>query len=234
MTKPLKTLVYLAAFVLILQGCSKSNIGPEENNSDKLSTWVRDLAGDVDASVGHTAPGKDKRDFHSFLFRFSDQKQVWLKTKADSAKYLPQTDWDLVFSSLYNSSIYINNGEQQAVAWQGNGSKHKMLLIKENYDRVQTAPSDAEFDQSKLYQIGMITDQDSPGWYNYSTTSHLVQVPSNRTYVFRLSNGKYGKLQLINVYKGNPPAVTDLKWATPYFTFRYFIQADGSKNLKTY
>jgi hypothetical protein len=47
------------------------------------------------------------------------------------------------------------------------------------------------------------------------------------------AGGKYARLELINVYKGNPPVVTDLFWPAPYFTFRYFVQEDGSRNLQT-
>ena len=65
--------------VILWTGCSKSNDGPNVELSDGTSTVITDLAGDVDASVGSSAPGKEKRDFHTFLFRFSDQKQTWLK-----------------------------------------------------------------------------------------------------------------------------------------------------------
>ncbi|WP_312136902.1 HmuY family protein [Sphingobacterium sp.] len=225
--------IILMLSLLTLTACSKSNEGPSLPLEDGVSIVVENLAGDVDASVGATGPGKEKRDFHTFLFRFSDKKQTWLKTAQDSANHFQKTDWDLAFSNYYNSSIYINNGEQSGVPFTENGSKHKMILLKQDYQKVTTAPSDAEFDSSTLYNIGMIIDEGSAGWYNYNMTSHLVQVAPNRTYVLRLSNGKYAKLQLINVYKNNPPVVTDLNWQAPYYTFRYFVQEDGSKNLRT-
>ncbi|QQT37933.1 HmuY family protein [Sphingobacterium spiritivorum] len=219
--------------VILWTGCSKSNDGPNVELSDGTSTVITDLAGDVDASVGNSAPGKEKRDFHTFLFRLSDQKQTWLKTAADSAKYIKGTDWDIAFSGLYNSTLYVNNGQLNGNPAAGNTSRHKVILVKESYDRVNTAPSDADFDKSQLNDFGMIGNEDSQGWYNYNLTNHLVAVVPNRTYVIRLTNGKYAKLQIVNIYKGNPPAVTDLNWPAPYFTFKYFVQEDGSKNLKT-
>ncbi|MGO1242941.1 MAG: HmuY family protein [Sphingobacterium sp.] len=218
---------------LLGSSCSKSNDGPAEDIEDGISIVVRDLAGDVDASVGNSGPGKEKRDFHTFLFRFSDQKQTWLKNKTDSNAIFPSTDWDLAFTNNYNSTIYVNNGDQKDVPWTANGSQHKIVLLKKSYDLVDTAPSDTEFDNSELNGVGMILDERSSGWYNYNIVSHLVQVMPNRTYALRLSNGRYAKLQIINIYKGNPPAVTDLNWPAPYFTFKYFVQQDGSKNLKT-
>ena len=219
---------------LLTVSCSKSNEGPNGGDiDDGNSVVITDLAGDVEASVGSTGPGKEKRDFHTFLFRFSDQKQIWLKNAADSNANFPGTDWDLAFTNYYNSTIYVNNGSLQDVPWTANGAKHKIILMKKSYDLVESAPSDAQFDSSELNGVGMIIDEQSSGWYNYNLVSHLVQVIPNRTYVIRLSNGKYAKLQMLNVYKGNPPAVTDLNWPAPYFTFKYFVQEDGSKNLKT-
>ena len=127
----------------------------------------------------------------------------------------------------------MNNGQLNGNPASGNTSRHKVILVKESYDRVSTAPSDADFDKSQLNDFGMIINEDSQGWYDYNVTNHLVAVVPNRTYVIRLTNGKYAKLQIVNIYKGNPPAVTDLNWPAPYFTFKYFVQEDGSKNLKT-
>ncbi len=228
-----KNLALCIIACLLGSSCSKSNDGPGGEIQDGISVVIQDLAGDVDASVGSSGPGKEKRDFHTFLFRFSDQKQTWLKNAADSSANFPGTDWDLAFTNNYNSTIYVNNGNQKDVPWAGNGSRHKILLLKQSYDLVNTAPSDTEFDNSELNGVGMIVDERSSGWYNYNIVSHLVQVVPDRTYVLRLSNGKYAKLQIINIYKGNPPAVTDLNWPAPYFTFKYFVQQDGSKNLKT-
>ncbi|MDH5826181.1 HmuY family protein [Sphingobacterium faecium] len=221
---------------LLFASCNKENVDPNKQLEDGISTIISDLAGDVEAHVGSGGTGgevKEQRDFHTFLFRFSDQKQTWLKTAADSSTSFAKKDWDLAFSNQYNSMLYVNDGTMKGNPAYGNGSKHKVLLVRKNYDQVLTAPTDAEFDSSSINAFGMITDEYSQGWFNYDLTSHLVKVMPGLTYVIRLSNGKYAKLQMINVYKGNPPAVTDITWAAPYFTFKYFVQEDGSKNLKT-
>ena len=49
----------------------------------------------------------------------------------------------------------------------------------------------------------------------------------------RTANGKYAKLELVSMYKGAPAVVTNLYWPAPYFTFRYYVQQDGSRNLAT-
>ena len=95
-----------------------------------------------------------------------------------------------------------------------------------------TAPSAAEFDAADMTKIGWDAGN-GQGWFFYSLDNHIAVPIKNRTFVLRTAEGKYAKLELLNVYKGNPPIVTDLYWPAPYFTFRYFVQADGSGNLKT-
>lgn len=222
---------------LLLASCSKANVDPTEELNDGVSTVIRDLAGDVEAYVGNGSAGngnpKEKRDFHTFLFRFSDQKQTWLKNKADSTTHFAKKDWDIAFAANYNSTLYVNDGTTEGNPAFGNGSKHKIVLVKQAYDQVVTAPSDNEFETKNINGVSMILDSDSEGWYHYDMVSHLAKAAPGRTYVIRLSNGKYAKLQMISMYKGAPAAVTDLNWPAPYFTFKYFVQEDGSKNLKT-
>lgn len=236
----MKTLFKIGNYIcigLLLSSCSKSNVNPNEELSDGVSTVISDLAGDVDAYVGNGSAGngnpKETRDFHTFLFRFSDKKQTWLKNKADSNANFSKTDWDIAFSGQYNSTLYVNDGTVNSTPAFGNGSKHKIVLVKQAYDQVTTAPSDDDFEQKSINGVGMILDSDSQGWFNYDMVSHLAKTAPGRTYVIRLSNGNYAKLQMISMYKGAPAAVTDLNWPAPYFTFKYFVQEDGSKNLKT-
>ena len=107
------------------------------------------------------------------------------------------------------------------------------MLLQQSYESVTTAPVDALFDNSTIKMIGWADIESSPGWYNYNTSTHIMKAIPSRTYALRLPNGKYAKLQLVSAYKGNPPAVTDMYWPAPYFTFRYYVQEDGSKNLST-
>ncbi|WP_206106129.1 HmuY family protein [Olivibacter sp. XZL3] len=108
-----------------------------------------------------------------------------------------------------------------------------MVKFDQPYSSVVEAPQDNLFDQSEIGKIGWASGPNSGGWFNYSLNTHLVVPIKNRVYVIRLPDGKYAKLELINVYRGNPPTVTDLNWPAPYFTFRYFVQEDGSRDLNT-
>lgn len=227
---PLLLLVVSMNFI----SCSSNDENPTASLTDGKSTIVPDLAGDTGAAMSSDTKGKEKRGFHTFLFRFSDQKQIWLHTKADSLQYMKTNDWDIAFTGPYNSEVFVNNTKYQYNPGFGGPAKNTaVILLKEAYKNVNQAPSDTDFNNSEVTKIGWSSSESSPGWFYYSLSSHIMQAIPDRTYALRLPNGKYAKLQLINAYKGNPPAVTDLNWPAPYFTFKYFVQQDGSKNLNT-
>lgn len=226
----LNKLVLLAALAV---SCGKDDpVRP--SLEDGKSTVIYDLPGDTEASMSDGVNGKDERDFHTFLFRFRDKKQIWIRTKADSAQWLKTVDWDIAFTGPYNSEIYVNNADYlHNPGYGGEASGTAVVLLHQSYESVVEAPDDVTFDQSELNKIGWASSEGSSGWFNYSLNTHIMQALPNRTYAIRLPDGNYAKLQLINAYKGNPPAVTDMYWPAPYYTFRYFVQPDGGKNLST-
>ncbi|TYP97679.1 hypothetical protein BC792_102101 [Sphingobacterium allocomposti] len=223
----------IPGLVLVLASCGK-----EENAQplyeDGKSSVIYDLAGDTEASMGDGIDGKERRNFHIFLFRFRDQRQIWIRNATDSAQWLKTKDWDLAFTGPYNSEIFVNNAFHEFnPGYGGEAENTAVVLLRQAYETVAQAPSDADFDGSDVNKIGWAGTESSSGWFRYSLQTHIMQALPNRTYAIRLPDGKYAKLQLINAYKGNPEAVTNMNWPAPYFTFRYYVQPDGSKNLKT-
>lgn len=213
--------------------CKKDEPDPNEVLQDGKSVVITDLAGDTQAAMGSGTPGKEVRPFYTFLFRFRDQKQIWIRNAADSAQWLKTKDWDLAFTGPYNSEVYVNDKDYQYNPGFGGMAKSAVLLLEQSYDTVNQAPSDQAFKASEVTKIGWASSAASNGWFFYSLNTHIMQAIPNRTYAIRLPDSKYAKLQLINAYKGNPPSVTDLNWPAPYYTFKYYVQQDGSKNLQT-
>ena len=226
---PFLRLLFLLS--MLLASCKKEEAEP--SLEDGKSTIVNDLAGDTQASMGNATPGKEQRPFNIFLFRFRDQKQIWIKNAVDSAQYLKTMDWDIAFTGPYNSEVYVNNKDEETNPGYGGVAAGKAVMLEKSYETVNEAPADQEFSASQILKIGWSSSSSSAGWFFYSLNTHIMQAIPNRTYAIRLPDGKYAKLQLINVYKGNPPSVTDLNWPAPYLTFRYYVQQDGSKNLRT-
>lgn len=228
----IKSSIGLILFLqVLLFACKKEDSPPAL--TDGKSVVIHDLAGDTQASMSEGVDGKEKRPFHIFLFRFRDQRQIWVKTRADSTQWLKTNDWDIAFTGPYNSEVYVNNKNDETNPGYGGIAEGKAFMLEKPYETVNEAPGDQEFNASRILKIGWSSSSSSAGWFFYSLNTHIMQAIPNRTYVIRLPDGKYAKLQLINVYKGNPPSVTDLNWPAPYLTFRYYVQQNGSKNLQT-
>ncbi|WP_442794513.1 HmuY family protein [Pelobium manganitolerans] len=215
----------------VLYSCKKDE--QQKSLEDGKSTVVYDLAGDTNAAMGSTGEGKEQKPFRAFLFRFADKQQIWLKNAADSAKYLKSNDWDIAFTGPYNSEIFVNNGSKNGNPGYGGTANGQIIKLDQAYETLDQAPADSEFANSTLNKIGWASNDDSAGWFTYSLNLHMMNAIKNRVYAIKLPNGKYAKLEIINAYKGNPPSITEAYWPAPYYTFRYYVQADGSHNLKT-
>ena len=232
--KILNRLLPLLCFWLVIASCSSSEDTQASTElEDGKSTVIRDLAGDTNGSMGGQTPGKTKKAFHTFLFRFSDKKQIWIRNAADSAQYLKTKDWDIAFTGPYNSEVYVNKGSYEFNPGYGGPATSAVIKIDKPYEQVDAAPADDTFASSEINKIGWAVNEEAAGWFFYSLNTHIMIAIKNRTYVIKLPDGKYAKLELINAYQGNPPTVTNLNWPAPYFTFRYYVQQDGSKNLNT-
>jgi hypothetical protein len=71
-------------------------------------------------------------------------------------------------------------------------------------------------------------------WYDYSgEPNHTITPKLGKVLVIKTAGNRYAKVQILSYYKGNPSAPVGITDTARYYTFRYFVQKDGSKNLKT-
>lgn len=208
-------LLIALAVVTALSSCTKEQVKPQLQ--DGSSTVVADLPGDVGSTIN--------TGFKTFYFSFSTNGKVDSTAKQSSL-------WDLSFGREYNSYIGINNGTNPGSYGFGGQGKGVLIAVNQAYDLVKEAPSDADFTGKGVTSVGWDPGNGS-GWYFYDLKTHIAVPVKGRTFVLRTAEGKYAKLELVSMYKGAPAVVTDLNWPSPYFTFRYFVQQDGSRNLST-
>jgi hypothetical protein len=220
-TSPIKKTVIYIISLLMLVACSKKDAGLDITKGNSLT--IKDLVGDTSASM----QGGGTAGFKNLYFSFATGAAV---TISDADK--TTTKWDLAFTGPYNSEVYINYGGYKYNPGYNGPGKGAVIQIDKPFDQVNTAPSPAEFDAATMTKIGWDAGNGT-GWFFYSLDNHIAVPIKNRTFVLRTATGKFAKLELLNVYKGNPPVVTDLFWPAPYLTFRYFVQEDGSNNLST-
>jgi hypothetical protein len=213
----LKQAVIALWLIAAMASCTKDEVKPELE--DGKSMVIKDLPGDVGNTVGSGKP------FAPFYFSFKTGAKVDTSKKAS-------IEWDIAFAKEYNSYVSINNGTDQQSFGFGGAGKGAMLEINQAYDQVKEAPADADFSSNGITSAGWDSGS-GRGWYFYELKTHIAVPVLNRTYILRTADGKYAKLQMISMYKGAPATVTDLNWPAPYFTFRYYVQQDGSRNLST-
>ncbi|GAA4341762.1 HmuY family protein [Mucilaginibacter gynuensis] len=215
--KTLKMIVFAIATMATVSSCTKDEVKPQLE--DGKSVIIKDLPGDVGNTVGSGRP------FAPFYFKLSTGAKV------DTAKK-KTTEWDIAFAKEYNSYVSINNGTDDGSFGNGGPGQGAMVAVNQAYDKVTTAPSDEDFAKNAITAAGWDSGNGN-GWYFYDLNTHLAIPVKNRTYVLRTAEGRYAKLELVSMYKGAPAVVTDLNWPAPYFTFRYYVQLDGSRNLST-
>ncbi len=220
-TNPLIRLKYaliaISCVGMATASCTKEEVKPVLQ--DGKSTVINDMPGDVGNTVGSGKP------FNPVYFSLVTGSNV------DSSKR-KSADWDIAFAKEYNSYLSVNSGGNQASFGYGGPGKGMLMMVKQNYNSVKTAPSDDEFVKAQINSAGWDSGSSS-GWYFYDLNTHIAVPIKNRTYIIKTADGKFAKLELVSMYKGAPSVVTDLNWPAPYFTFRYYVQQDGSRNLST-
>lgn len=224
----LKSALLFSLTILCFSSCTKEQVKPQLE--DGKSIVVQDLAGDLGASMADGIDGKVKRPFLDWYFNLRTKEQL-----KDTLKYAKTTNWDIGFTGIYNSMIVINNGENPKSPGYGGAGKGLIIALEKSYAEVTEAPSLEEMKTKNLSFAGWdaYPQPDNRGWYFYDMRTHISIAVKGRTFVLLTADGKFAKLEMKSIYKGNPLTVSDLHWPAPYFTFRYFIQEDGSRNLKT-
>lgn len=112
------------------------------------------------------------------------------------------SQWDI---SVRGTSITVNG---------------KVQVVTASFDSLNTAPASG-------YGAAVGT------WYDYAgAPSHLITPKNGSVIVIKTRDGKYGKLQILSYYKNNPASPNGLTDTARFYTFRYFLQADGSTSLR--
>jgi len=220
--------IIVAAMAAVMVSCTKKEDKPMLE--DGKSTLVKDLEGDLGASMADGIDGKVKRPFMDFYYHLKTGTKI-----TDTVASAKTSGWDIGFTGIYNSMIVINNGTDPKSPGYGGPGKGLIIAVEKTYAQVTEAPDLAQMKAGNLSFVGWdaYPQPDNRGWYFYDLKTHISVPVKGRTFILLTASGKFAKLEMLNIYKGNPVTVTDLHWPAPYFTFRFFIQEDGSRNLNT-
>ena len=203
-------------------------------STDKVSgvMYVKNLPG----SVGNTFRSGHEPVFfnleaHKIINPYNEEGLL-LELPDEEKK---SNDWDVAFTSIYNSYITINNGDMEDSPGYGGQGRGAMIVMDALFDEVDQAPSDEEFDAFMAEQAAAGWEDFPPGdkgWYFYSLDSHIMSAITGVTIVVRTPDERYAKIEMQSLYLDSPENPT-VNTPAPYFTFRYYLQKDGSHNLTT-
>jgi len=146
-------------------------------------------------------------------YRFRDSTVV---TGSDTAT----ANWDIAFKS---TTIFTNSGSS------GRGQGGAVVLKNVNFSDV-TEASQSGYDTDSTGAPAIPTGS-GKGWYLYNFTTNIISPIAGVVLVIRTGDGKYAKVQILSYYKDAPanPASGD---KPRFYSFKYFYQPNGSRNLK--
>lgn len=155
------------------------------------------------------------------LYSFSKNAVI---PNADSAT----TQWDIGFR---NTTIILNGGTSGPGRAAGQ-------IVEGIFDELNEAPADGYLVDGNEKAIK------GSGWYTYtgqapSGPQHAVLPIAGKILVLKTADDKYVKVEMLSYYKGNPNTATAefaslaTRPASPFYTFRFIYQPDGTSNFKT-
>ena len=119
------------------------------------------------------------------------------------------TKWDMAFKA---TTVLINSGISGP-------DKDSAQIAATDFTSVTTAPSlNWKSDEAGGKAVA--------GWYNYDPNSHIISVADDKTYIIKLSNGRYAKLVFDSYYQNNNTAGT-----SRYYSFTYYFEPTGLTDL---
>lgn len=135
-------------------------------------------------------------------------------------------DSGTIVADSSSSQWDIGFGTTTIIANSGNGGG--ILTLNASFETVGEAPTS-----------GFENETEAGSWYNYtgeaeSGPKHAILAIDGVTLIIKTPEGKYAKVKILSYYQGNPDTSSDefanfmTRPASPFFTFEYGLQTDGS------
>ncbi len=120
------------------------------------------------------------------------------------------TKWDLAFKA---TTVLTNSGISGP-------DEDSAQIATTDFTSVTAAPS-AGWKSDEIASGKAIA-----GWYNYDSNTHVISVAAEKTYILKLSNGRYAKIVFDSYYQNNNTAGN-----SRYYSFTYYFEPTGSTDL---
>lgn len=138
-------------------------------------------------------------------------------------------DWDIAFRG---TTIIVNGGKSQGTNDEPSRTGNAGAYIASNTFAGVTNVNESLFVQDSESTLAIATGSGN-GWYTYAgPPTHLITPTAGKILVFRTTDNKYAKVEILSYYENapeNPDAFVD---STPYFKFNYVYQPN--ENVTTF
>ena len=198
----MKTIKLLVLSIMLISFFNCEDDGP--NLQDIQSVSIEDLYAPQEGGQGQPISGT----FARFDF------ETGLQTESE-------TEWDVAFRG---TSIIVNGGTSLGTTDEPERTGDAGVYIFDGTmaEMVAVETSLIIQDSSSGYAI---QSGSGNGWYTYAgPPTYLINPTPGKILVFRTSDGKYAKMEILSYYLGapeNPDAFSD---PSRYFTFNYVYQ----------
>ena len=134
-----------------------------------------------------------------------------------------ETDWDI---ALRGTAILVNGGVSPGTADEPErtGDAAAYIAIGTMDDVVAVDPTLFAQDSPESLAIPAVSDS---GWYNYNPATFTVTPLPGRILVFRTTEGRYAKIEILSYYQGAPADPNPFIDAGRYYTFNYVYQPNN-------
>ncbi|MEX0881919.1 MAG: HmuY family protein [Cyclobacteriaceae bacterium] len=189
-------------------GCESSEV--EEPEIDLQAKTVENLHAPNDVIDRSTGEITEERPFR--YFSLENNQEVDNQDE----------NWDIGFKG---TTLIVNGGTSGPGTAQGS-------VVTGAFEEITTVPSSAEFHSDGADGMSIPTGSGN-GWYNYNPSTHVISPIPGRVVLIKTIEGNYAKLEILSYYQDNPPLgeVDPMSTPSPYYTFRFLLQPNGSMNF---
>ncbi|MDY8138406.1 HmuY family protein [Aquimarina sp. 2201CG5-10] len=135
------------------------------------------------------------------------------------------TDWDIAFRG---TTIIVNGGATQGTTDEPNRTGNAAVYIATGTLDGITSIETGSLTQDTASDLAIPSGSNN-GWYSYAgPPTHLITPLAGKILVFRTTEGKYAKVEILSYYKDAPANPDAFVNESRYFTFNYVYQPNNN------
>ena len=199
-------IIFLCTSALGLMSCNN------DSSVDLLEIESQQVSNLYAPQIGGNAPGQAPISGQFTKFDFETGSTT-----------LSETEWDVAFRG---TTIIVNGGTSLGTTDEPEriGNVAVYIAVGTFGEITEVNPSAFVQDSSTGYAIPL---GGGNGWYDYNFMLNLITPTPGRVLVFRTTEGKYAKVEILSYYENAPANPDSTVDEARYYTFNYVYQPNS-------